>query len=439
MLYFDKAIIVTIVNRAWSFLAAPISLLFIGNYFSPIEQGFYYGFASMLGLQVFFELGLGYVIMQTASHLSGGEDKNSSGLNDGLKSKALLGRLFADVVKIYCAIFLIFTIFMGAGGWWFFERSADSSVVDWQLPWILLVPIFGFSILTNAVFSFLEGMGLVADIAIARLLQLIAGTIILWMALIVGWKLGGLVLYNAASLAVAIAIILVRHQKALWALYLVRGLPGSIQWKKEIWPFQWRIALSWISGYLGTQSITLIIFDRLGPVDAGKFGFSLTAMGAIVSGASVWFSTKAPIYGKYIVQGKLGELDSIYYKTLKTAIIVGIMGVTIFMTALIIMNLFKYQIVDRFLPLTALLVMGFAAVAQVRIGAQATYLRAYRKEPFLLFSLAIGLIQAISAYILTSYFNLEYTIIFYSFMYSMVGVFWANHIFKNNKLKYVKR
>lgn len=439
MLYFDKAIIVNIVNRAWGFVAAPISLLLIGNYFSPIEQGFYYGFASMLGLQVFFELGLGYVIMQTASHLIGRVDLDPSTLNSEVKSKALLGRLFADVLKVYCAVFLIFTVSISLGGWWFFERSVDSSLINWQISWILLVPIFGLSILTNAVFSFLEGVGLVSDVAIARLLQLMFSTIILWISLTSGLKLGGLVLCNAASLLVAVSIIFIRHHKTLSALYFVRDLPGSIQWKKEIWPFQWRIAISWISGYLGTQSITLIIFDRLGPVEAGKFGFSLTAIGAIVSGASVWFTTKAPVYGKYIVQGNIGELDSLYYKNLNNAIIVGIIGVMVFLMSLIAMDLLKYQLSSRFLPLTGIAVMGIAAVAQIRIGAQATYLRAYRKEPFLIFSLTIGSIQAIFTYLLTGYFNLEYSIIFYSFMYSIVGVLWANKIFKSNKLKYEKR
>ena len=64
----DRAVFVGLLNRMWSLIAGPISLVLIGFYFSPQVQGYYYTFATLLALQVFVELGIGAVIQQFASH-----------------------------------------------------------------------------------------------------------------------------------------------------------------------------------------------------------------------------------------------------------------------------------------------------------------------------------------------------------------------------------
>ena len=64
----DRPVMFGLLNRVWSLIAGPISLVLIGFYFSPQLQGYYYAFASLLALQVFVELGIGTVIQQFASH-----------------------------------------------------------------------------------------------------------------------------------------------------------------------------------------------------------------------------------------------------------------------------------------------------------------------------------------------------------------------------------
>src|ERR1700719_2062578 len=64
----DRAIGYTVLARGWAALAGLVSLLLIARTLSPAEQGYYYTFGSLVALQIVFELGFSYVILQLASH-----------------------------------------------------------------------------------------------------------------------------------------------------------------------------------------------------------------------------------------------------------------------------------------------------------------------------------------------------------------------------------
>ena len=208
MLGVDRAIAITILNRAWGVIAGPATLVFIVAYLTPIEQGFYFAFAGVLGLQIFFELGLGFVVMQTVSHLMAGQTLKANEVTGDAGAVGRMGRLLTDLLRWYglaCAAFIV-TVMLG--GYWFLDRTPASAVVAWQQAWVLVVPIFGLTILANACFSFLEGMGLVADVALARLSQALLGFLSLWVMFFLGAKLMALVAMHAVYLLISTAWIL---------------------------------------------------------------------------------------------------------------------------------------------------------------------------------------------------------------------------------------
>jgi O-antigen/teichoic acid export membrane protein len=429
MLGIDRAIAITITNRAWGIVAGPATLVFIATFLTPIEQGFYYAFTSVLGLQVFFELGLGFVVMQTASHLMANLHIDNSDIRGDAESRGRLGRLLAGVLRWYAVACAAFIFLIWIGGGWFLARTPSSQLVEWEKAWALVVPVFGLSILANASFSFLEGMGLVADVAAARLVQAVVGMLGLWLMLTFGFKLMALVVLHTINLMVAIAWIFWRHGRLLRLLFAQRAESGSIDWRHEIWPFQWRIAGSWMAGYVGTQAITLILFARLGPVEAGKFGFSLMTLGAIASGASAWLTTKSPRFGGLIAQGRYAELDLLYGQALRGALTVGALGASILLASVALMEMLHVSIVDRFVPLLGLAAMTAAMLSNVKIGAEATYLRAFRREPFLALSLVIGVLQVFAAFYFTRYSEILYIVFAYAAIYTGIGLIWARVLF----------
>ena len=64
----DRAVGFTVLARFWGSAAGLITVLLIARFLSLGEQGYYYTFGSLVAMQMIFELGFSYVILQLASH-----------------------------------------------------------------------------------------------------------------------------------------------------------------------------------------------------------------------------------------------------------------------------------------------------------------------------------------------------------------------------------
>ncbi len=65
---FNQAILFSLGLRGWQTIAGVFTLFLIAHLFTPVQQGFYYTFNSLLMLQIFFEMGFSYVLAQFMSH-----------------------------------------------------------------------------------------------------------------------------------------------------------------------------------------------------------------------------------------------------------------------------------------------------------------------------------------------------------------------------------
>ena len=50
----DFHVLVTLLFRGWAIIAGAATVFFLPLWISPIEQGYYFTFASVLALQIFF-------------------------------------------------------------------------------------------------------------------------------------------------------------------------------------------------------------------------------------------------------------------------------------------------------------------------------------------------------------------------------------------------
>ena len=64
----DSAILYFISSKALALIYSPITILLITSKLTEVEQGYYFTFASLLGISIFFELGLGIILTHFASH-----------------------------------------------------------------------------------------------------------------------------------------------------------------------------------------------------------------------------------------------------------------------------------------------------------------------------------------------------------------------------------
>src|SRR5436190_1430041 len=66
--FIEQAIALSALGRVWLLISSPVTLVLMGRIFSPDQQGFYFTFSSLIGLQSFVELGFTIVVVNVASH-----------------------------------------------------------------------------------------------------------------------------------------------------------------------------------------------------------------------------------------------------------------------------------------------------------------------------------------------------------------------------------
>lgn len=435
----DKAIFYTLMGRGLQITTALFTVLFITRFLSPEEQGYYYTFGSIVAIQVFFELGLTGIITQyvahEAVHLSWDKDYNLIGED---KYKSRLSSLLRFCAKWYCIFAVLIVIALLIVGVYFFSKYNHSGEgIIWKLPWILLVIGTAFNFLLAPVTAFIEGLGKVKEMAQIRLVQQVIHPIVVWGGLAIGSKLfvSGA---DAILRVLVVGIIIVRSPffAMLRTIWREQG-PEKIYYKTEIFPLQWRIAVSWISGYFIFQIFNPVLFATEGPVVAGQMGMSMTALNAMQAMSMSWISTKVPKLSGLIEMKQYAELDRLFNRTMKQMLLIGTAAL---MAVILIVFLFQYYdiallgmyIGRRFLPVVPLMLMAWAAFTNFLMNGWAVYLRCHKKEPIMWNSVTMGILCCTSTVLFGKLFGLYGICIGFAILrtFSMI---WIYLIFKTKK------
>ncbi len=436
----DRAIAYTLAGRGWGLLSGVVTLLLVVRFLSPDEQGYYYTFASLLAMQILFELGMSYVVMQFASHemahLTWSEDGTIKGDEN---AKGRLRSLVLLVTKWYGVVAALLIVVVLPVGWLFFSMNQSQSTVYWQVAWTWLVLASAVNIFFMPMLALLEGCGRVTEIARLRMYQNIVGSSFAWLVLMGG---GGLLAMPVASTCFALTVI-------IWIWYtkkdFFKALLGEkfnnsdIKWKTEIWPFQWKIALSWLSGYFIFQLFTPVLFAYRGAVEAGQMGMSISMANVLMSIAMAWMSTKAPQFGTLIARKDYVNLDKIFNSTLSRSLsVMAVLGV-----ALCILNYFVHmenvRYASRFLDPLPFVLLISATILNYVTYSQSAYLRAHKQEPFLLISLISAGLIAISTLSLGKEYGALGIMSGYLVVCTTVGLGWGSLIFLSKRREWQKR
>jgi hypothetical protein len=388
----DRAVGWTAAARVWSVLAGPISVVLIAMRLSMEEQGFYYTFASIVSFQVMFELGLGLVVLQFASHEKAFLEWQSDGTLGGSDvEKGRLAALFRKSLQWYAAATALTIASLLIGGMVFFAFK-PTTVHGWESPWIALAILAGGTLLLTPFLSMLEGCGLLADVARMRTWQAIASNLTAWTILITGGRLWASPAITGAALVVGGGWVLLTHRRFFSDLLRTPG--SGISWREEVWPFQWRIAVSWISSYFMFHLFIPVLFNSSGPAAAGRMGMSLTLASAVYFVASSLLTTKLPRFGELIARRDFAELDARFFPTMWRAFGVMALGAAALFGGTLALRAIGHRWSERLLdPLPFALLLA-AMMANTIFTAEAVYLRAHKQEPllgvFIASAIAIG-------------------------------------------------
>src|SRR6266404_1487151 len=253
----DRAIAFTVLARGLQILGSTGTVLLILRFLSPVEQGYYYTLLSLVSLQAVFELGFSFVILQMAAHECARLTLHADGRIEGDEvAHARLASILQKAFRWYLVAAVILCVSLLPVGAYFFSRHASAAApVAWHGPWTLAVFATAFLFLLNPFFSFLEGCGQVWQVGRMRFAQAILGVAMSWGAFLAHHGLYSPGMVNLGLAAAGLPFLYSRRHLCLGLLRYPAG-ERAVSWRSEVWPFQWKIAVSWLSVYLSTSVFT---------------------------------------------------------------------------------------------------------------------------------------------------------------------------------------
>lgn len=375
----DFHVLLTLLFRGWGILAGAITLVLLPLWLSPTQQGYYYTFASLLALQIFFELGLSQVIIHMvsheAAHLHFRDDGTVSGDSDRL---ARLYGVVALIRRWYTAAAVGFAILANVIGWIFFSLKGQGlSARDWAPAWTAVVLLTAINLYLSPRLAMIEGVGLVGQVAKLRLIQSVAGYVLLWTLLLLG---GGLwVTVSVPAVSVIATTVWLRFY-GKW-LRLERSTGNTLNWRQDIFPLQWRIAVSWACGYFIFNLFTPIVFATHGAKEAGQLGMAISVFNAITTLGLSWINAKAPAFSMHISRGEYAALDRLFTAVTKRSTMVT--ALLAFVVVAVVASQQDVAAMHRISSPWTLFWLACATVTNTFVNAAATYMRAHREEPML--------------------------------------------------------
>ncbi len=395
----DGAVTYAFLARLTSIVGSTGTVLLIVHALSPVEQGYYYTLLSLVSLQVVFELGFSFVIQQLAAHecvhLELGADGSVSG---DAQAHARLASALQLSVRWYTVAAAVMAMILAPMGLVFFSRFAahGGAQVAWQGPWIAAVLANSASLWCMPFYSFLEGCGHIRAVAAMRFRQAGAAVVCAWGPLLMHHGLYSPAMVIAGQIAIGLLYV-AGHRHLLAGLLRYRNGATAIEWRREVWPFQWRIAVSWMCSYFTVQVLIPILFALRGAVEAGQMGMSLSITGYMTGLVLPWISTKATPFGRMIADGQFESLDRLFRRTLRQALAVfGVVALGVCAGAALL-PFIAPRLATRLVPPHLFAVLVAAAGANCAVQCIAILLRSFKREPFLVQSLIAASLTLILA------------------------------------------
>lgn len=364
-------------------------------------QGFYFAFSSMLSIQIFFELGLSQVLVYRFADLSEKASKSDASYSERLYQLLYVSRL---AYKLIALAFFLIACLVG----WIFFGSISSLSVHWQLPWLVLVAATSINLLQSVKLVYLESTGAMHHVSVARLRASIISTILFVV-----------VIYSSRSLWAAcvtplfssfyLSIWLYRNKRA--AAYvnsrnMVKATASIVNlvsiWKSDVFPMQWKISLSWISGYFIFQLYTPLALSRFGPVTAGKLGYVVSIMTAIIFVATTFTTALSPQLSKLFSSRQISQFNRLFDQSLLSSVSALFFAIASAIFAVYLISDYLPDVAGRLLTVQDTAIYGGTAFFSGVVYCLSIYLRSQQDEPLLAHALVTGALMLPSLIIASS-------------------------------------
>jgi|688.fasta_scaffold147358_2 hypothetical protein len=400
----DGAVGFAVLSRFWQLLTGPLTQLLIVFSFSKASQDYYYAFGNMLSMQIFIELGLSVVLINLASHEWATLRLVDGRINGPPEAIARLVSLGQFMFRWYGAASIVFGIVVCSAGVLFFGDTSrlrqttgvSTEAVSWVLPWVLLVAINALQLWLLPRTALLEGCGQLGTINRCRFWQSVLGSLTVWFVMAMGLGLWSLVAASAVRLCGEWWLAFGMYRR-FFAPFRVIQNAGQLDWRTEILPLQWRLAVQGSVMWFSSQMPGLILL-RQAEGETGRLGMTMTILTALQSASMAWIETRRPLFGSLIARKEFEELDRQFFRMTRISMLLLTGALTCFSLAVIWMGtrdewLFV-GLSGRMLPAMPTIVFSVAFIAYQFVMCSGIYVRAHRRDPYLVTTVVSCLIIA---------------------------------------------
>lgn len=379
-LQLDRTLSLSLVARLWQAISGPITIMLLMVTLDQHEQGLFHGILNTIAIQPLFELGMGSVLI--------GQAGNVLGANRGVASAAAgeLSGLARAAGLWFGGIAVLYAVVSWAMGWTVLSGSG-TSVVDWRWPLGVSVGLAAASLAIAPRLYVLEGGGAREFIYRLRLWQAMAGSVAMWVALGLGFKLWACV----AILAVAAGFHLAmaygpRAQRLLTAAgEPPRTTPRA--WLARIAPLQWRTAAGSGLHYLASPQLCyLYVLNYHAAREAAPLGLTLQITTAVQGVALAWAQTKFPLIADWRAQGDRERAGNLWRQTTLVSASLLLLAMLALALAILGLALFNRGWAERFLPPGMILLLAVGYLANHGLALQAFYVLAAGGKPLVVAS-----------------------------------------------------
>ncbi|MGA8739612.1 MAG: hypothetical protein WB561_00335 [Terracidiphilus sp.] len=430
----DRAIAFTVLGRVVQGLGSVGSVLLIVHFLSAAEQGYYYALWSLVALQSVFELGFSFVILQVAAHERAHLEFRPDGTITGSETAHFrLASLLQRAVRWYTSAAMVMGVVLLVGGMRFFSLHQQPQGPEiWLLPLRVTVLACAITFSIGPVLSFLEGCGQVAQVARMRFFQSTVSVAASWTAMLShhGLFSPAMVLLGQGFVA---SLLLVSRRKLLLPLLRMHVAHMGINWRREVWPFQWKIAVSWLCDYFIFQLFTPVLFAFRGPVEAGRMGLSMNIVTQLSAMMLAWMTTKAAPFGSLIAKKDTPELDRMFFRSLWQSISLFAGAATLVLMGVLAAPYILPKISSRIEGWPIFLLLLLTALSSHVVQSQAIYLRAHKCEPFLVQSIVIAFCTAGSVIVFAKTSGALGVSLAYFAVLGVAGIISATAIFRTKR------
>ena len=383
----SRTIVWSIATRCWQLVGGMVSFVLVADRLSAREQGYYVTFWSLVALQSMIDLGLSIVVTNFSSHEWAFLHLDSSGAIAGdpqSRSRLVsLGRMSGLWFLIGA---ILFVMIGGLAGGFLFASKGDSDIL-WQWPWLATILASGVSLWCLPFFSLLEGCGQMEAVYRFRMFQAINTNFCVWAVLLAG---GGL--WAAAASAtfrcLSDLLFIVMKYRVFFRPFLSVPEGAVLSWRSDIWPVQWRLAAGGLLSYFSYFLFTPVLFYFHSEKLAGQMGMTRQLLVTLQSAAQSWVQTRVPEFSRLIAKREFFALDQMFYRILSISTVFLVIGGVLFLVGVVGLQELAPKFADRLLPVTPTLILLLGMILFQLPFGQTLYLRAHRKEPVFLETLA---------------------------------------------------